>query len=123
VIHHVSIERPPPNASSILMRLGNRRGMAVSVASVALLLRLGKDKVVDEARIALGAVAPTAIRCPRAEALLRGEPLSQTLMEEAAQTAAAECSPIDDVRATAGYRRNAVAELVGRGLRTLAARM
>jgi CO/xanthine dehydrogenase FAD-binding subunit len=123
VIHHVSIERPRPNASSILMRLGNRRGMAVSVASVALLLRLGEDKVVDEARIALGAVAPTAMRCPRAETLLSGEPLTRTLVEEAAQTAAAECSPIDDVRGTAGYRRNAVAQLVGRGLQALAARM
>jgi CO/xanthine dehydrogenase FAD-binding subunit len=123
VIHHVSIERPPPNASSIFMRLGNRRGMAVSVASVALLLRLGEDKVVDEARIALGAVAPTAMRCPRAETLLSGEPLTRTLVEEAAQTAAAECSPIDDVRGTAGYRRNAVAQLVGRGLQALAARM
>ena len=123
VIHHVSIERPRPNASSILMRLGNRRGMAVSVASVALLLRLGEDKVVDEARIALGAVAPTAMRCPRAETLLSGEPLTRTLVEEAARTAAAECSPIDDVRGTAGYRRKAVAQLVGRGLQALAARM
>jgi CO/xanthine dehydrogenase FAD-binding subunit len=123
MIHHVSIERPGPNASSILMRLGNRRGMAVSVASVALLLRLGEGRVVDEARIALGAVAPTAIRCPRAETLLRGEPLTQTLGEEAAHTAAAECSPIDDVRATAGYRRNAVTHLVGRGLQALAARI
>ena len=122
VIHHVSIERPPPNARSIFMRLGNRRGMAVSVASAALVLRMGEEKVVDEARIALGAVAPTVIRCPRAETLLRGEPLTQTLAEEAAQTAAAECSPIDDVRGTAGYRRNAVAQLVGRGLQALAAR-
>ena len=44
-------------------------------------------------------------------------------VEEAAQTAAAECSPIDDVRGTACYRRNAVAQLVGRGLGALAARM
>jgi len=123
VIHHVSIERPPPNASSIYMRLGNRRGMAVSVASAALVLRMGEGKVVDEARIALGAVAPTAIRCPRAEMLLRGEPLTQVLVEEAARTAAAECSPIDDVRGTAGYRRNTVAQLVRRGLQALAARI
>jgi CO/xanthine dehydrogenase FAD-binding subunit len=123
VIHHVSIERPPPNASSIFVRLGNRRGMAVSVASAALVLCVGDGKVVDEARIALGAVAPTAIRCPRAETLLRGEPLTPALVEEAARTAAAECSPIDDVRGTAGYRRNAVAHLVRRGLNALAARM
>jgi CO/xanthine dehydrogenase FAD-binding subunit len=122
VIHHVSIERLPPNAGSIFMRLGNRRGMAVSVASAALVLRIGEGKVVDEARIALGAVAPTAIRCPRAETLLKGQPLTKTLVEDAAQTAAAECSPIDDVRATARYRGNAVARLVGRGLGALAVR-
>ena len=123
VMHHVSIERPPPNTSSIFVRLGNRRGMAVSVASAALILHMGEEKVIDEARIALGAVAPTAIRCPRAETLLKGEPVTQTLVEEAAQTAAAECSPIDDVRGTADYRRNAVAQLVRRGLLALAARM
>ena len=123
VIHHISIERPPPNAGSVFVRLGNRSGMAVAVASAALILLKGEGNVVDEVRIALGAVAPTAIRCPGAEMLLKGKRLSQTLVEETAQTAATECSPIDDVRATAGYRRQVVAQLVGRGLQALAARM
>jgi CO/xanthine dehydrogenase FAD-binding subunit len=120
VIHHVSLERLPDNARMIFLRLGNRRGMAVSVASAAVVLQLDCAGVVREARIALGAVAPTAIRCPDAERVLKGQPLTDSLVEEAAQIAAQECSPIDDVRGTANYRLRAVVHLVRRGLQATA---
>jgi CO/xanthine dehydrogenase FAD-binding subunit len=120
VIHHVSFERLPPKAGSIFLRLGNRRGMAVSVASAAVMLQLGPGRVVDEARIALGAVAPTAIRCPQAEGVLKSQPLTDSRLGEAARIAAGECAPIDDVRGTAQYRRHVVAHLVGRALSSLA---
>lgn len=120
VIHHVSFERLPPKAGSIFLRLGNRRGMAVSVASVAVMLQAGPGKVVDKVRIALGAVAPTAIRCPQAEEVLKRQPLTDWRVEEAARIAAGECAPIDDVRGSARYRRHAVAHLVARALSSLA---
>jgi CO/xanthine dehydrogenase FAD-binding subunit len=120
VIHHVSFDRLPANATSIFLKLGNRRGMAIAVVNVALLLQLDQAKRVEEVRIALGAVAPTPIRCPQAEAVLTGQPLTETLIDAAAASAAHECAPIDDVRASAGYRRQMVKVLVCRGLQSLA---
>jgi len=116
VIHHVSFRRLPEQARSIFVRLGNRRGMAVSIASVALVLNMDQADVVQDVRIALGAVAPTAMRCPLAEGILKSKPFSEALIKKAAHMAAGECSPIDDVRGTADYRRRAVRYLVARGL-------
>lgn len=120
VIHHISFDRLPANAKSIFLKLGNRRGMAIAVVSVAVLLQLDQARRVEEVRIALGAVAPTPIRCPRAEAVLKGQPLTEALIEATAASATHECAPIDDVRASAGYRRQMVKVLVRRGLHMLA---
>jgi CO/xanthine dehydrogenase FAD-binding subunit len=116
VIRHVSFARPPAKSKAAFLKLGNRHGMAVSVVSAAVLLQLGRGRHVKEVRIALGAVAPTAMRCPQTEAQLKDQPLGDDLIEWAADAASQECSPIDDVRATAAYRRYAVAHLVRRGL-------
>jgi carbon-monoxide dehydrogenase medium subunit len=64
-------------------------------------------------------VAPTPIRCPQAEAVLKGQPLTEALIDAAADRARQECSPIDDVRGSAGYRRHMVKVLVRRGLQML----
>jgi carbon-monoxide dehydrogenase medium subunit len=119
VIHHVSFNRLPTNSKSIFLKLGNRRGMAIAVVSVALLLELDRANLVKEARVALGAVAPTPIRCPQAEALLKGQRLTEALIEAAAESAKQASSPIDDVRGSAGYRRHMVKVLVRRGLQML----
>lgn len=119
VIHHVSFDRLPANTKSIFLKLGNRRGMAIAVVSVAVLLELDPDSRVKEARIALGSVAPTPIRCPQAEALLKGQPLTESLIEAVAERAKQASSPIDDIRGSAGYRRHMVKVLVRRGLQML----
>jgi CO/xanthine dehydrogenase FAD-binding subunit len=123
MIREITFVQPAAGARTMFTRLGNRRGMAISVVSVAALLRLGQDNIVEDARIALGAVAPTAMRCAKSEALLRGRKLDGKLLAAAAAQAAQECSPIDDVRATAAYRRHAVQVLVRRSLQALAAQM
>jgi xanthine dehydrogenase FAD-binding subunit len=116
LIHSVSFESLPWGTTTIFQRLGNRSGMAVSIASTAIALRLDKDKKVKDVRIALGAVAPTAIRCLQAEAVLLGQKLSDDLIRKAARVAGQGCSPIDDVRASAAYRRHVVEQLVRRAL-------
>jgi carbon-monoxide dehydrogenase medium subunit len=119
VIHHVSF-RPPVGARSVYFRLGKRKGQAISIASAAVVLRTDGQGRVDDVRIALGAVAPTAIRCPESEAALVGQRLGDEEIAEAARLAAQACDPIDDLRATARYRRHAVVHLVGRALIVLA---
>ncbi len=120
IIREISFARLPEGTKTSFVRLGNRRGMAISVVGVAALLRLGPDDIVEDVRIALGAVAPTAVRCPESEALLRGKRLTGKGIEKAAEAAVLACSPIDDVRASAVYRRHGVRVLVSRSLRTLA---
>ncbi|MCC7355458.1 MAG: xanthine dehydrogenase family protein subunit M, partial [Anaerolineae bacterium] len=70
-----------------------------------------------EARIVLGAVAPTPIRAPAAEAALRDRRLTDGVLAEAAQQAAAASRPISDIRASAEYRRHLVGVLAKRAVR------
>lgn len=81
--------------------------------AVSLIIR---DGTCQDARIALGAVAPTVFREKRAEALLRGQAISPALIEQAAQTAAEAVRPISDVRSNADYRREMVALLTRRAI-------
>lgn len=74
--------------------------------------------VIREARIALGSVAPVPMRARQAESLLQGRAFEPDIIREAAQVAAAESKPIDDIRATASYRRKMTAVMVRRSLET-----
>jgi CO/xanthine dehydrogenase FAD-binding subunit len=86
--------------------------MAISVASVAARLRLDAAGRATLARVVLGAVAPTPVRAPRAEAALEGHMVSAERLAEAARLAHQAARPIDDVRASADYRRDVLSPLV-----------
>ena len=116
----ISFDRPRDDERVFYYKLGKRRADAISIVSVALRLRLEAGKV-EMARIALGAVAPVAMRAPKAEALLVGGALSDQAIAEAASAAALEAQPIDDFRSGGAYRRQMVEALVARGLRQIAA--
>ena len=92
---------------------------ALDISTIAAALALTRDAAsgrVSDVRVALGAVAPTPLRARRTEALLEGRVLTAALAEEAAQCAAAEAAPIDDVRASAWYRKELVHNLMRRML-------
>jgi CO/xanthine dehydrogenase FAD-binding subunit len=80
------------------------------------------DGTVEEARIALTAVAPTIVRAPEAEAVLLHQPATRERFLAAGRAAAAAASPIDDVRASADYRRAMLEVVVARVLAAAAAR-
>ena len=111
--------RPAEDERWFYYKLGKRKADAISIVSLAMTVRLGQDKV-EQARIALGAVAPVAMRTPETESLLRGETLNEAVINAAAATAARESRPIDDFRATGAYRRQMVEALVRRGLEEIA---
>ncbi len=98
-------------------KFGLRKGQALALvnAAASFWIDLGTDRFV-EPRIALGAVAPTVIRAPAAEAYLAGRSVTPQAMAEAGRIAAGEAKPISDFRASAGYRRDLVAVLVKRAL-------
>lgn len=70
----------------------------------------------QDARIALGSVAPTPIRAKRAEEMLKGKPIDRQAMAEAGEAAAAGTRPITDIRSTAEYRREVSQVLVRRAI-------
>lgn len=105
------------NSGTAFLKAGRRRAMEISLVCVAVRLTLdaGHERCLD-ARIALGAVAPTTLRARAAELSLERRPLSDAVFAEAGRTAARECQPITDVRASARYRALLVAAMVPRAL-------
>ncbi len=92
-----------------------RKAQAVSLVSVGVQV-VPDDGRIGDARITLGAVAPTVIRARAAEDALRGEEITANLCRRAADLAAGESRPISDIRASAEYRRRLVAIWVRRAL-------
>jgi CO/xanthine dehydrogenase FAD-binding subunit len=118
----VVVPPPPPGSGSAYIRLEYRRAMEIAVVGAAALVTLAPDGSVAEARIALTAVAPTIVRAPEAEAALTGAVAGAPAFRAAAEAAAAAARPIDDVRASADYRRAMLVVVVARTLAAAAAR-
>ena len=116
LIRRVAFGPPPANVATAFIKAGRRRAMEISIVCVAALLAFDEHGRCREARIALGAVGPTAMRATSAEAILRGGEQSAAAFRAAGAAAAADCAPISDVRASAWYRRRLVAALVPRAL-------
>lgn len=117
ILVDIHVPVPPPRTGTSFMKLGRRKAMTLAIVSTAALVSLAEDgRTVEGIRIALGAVAPTPLRARRAEAILQGRELSQSLIDDAASLAVDETAPISDLRATAGYRREVSRVLVKRTL-------
>jgi aerobic carbon-monoxide dehydrogenase medium subunit len=111
----LEISVPSLRGKAIFLKLGRRKAMTLSVVNVAVRLDM-IGGTCQEARIALGSMAPTPIRCREAEQTLEGRVLDPTLITQCAEEAIAESHPIDDQRATAWYRKKAGAALVYQAL-------
>lgn len=109
----------PRSGRSTFFKLGLRRAQAISVVDVAVAL----DRVdgrVSQAAILLGAVAPMVVHAERAEQALLGHVLDEGTIKLASDLAVEDASPIDDLRGSAGYRREMVRIGIRRSLRELA---
>lgn len=105
----------PPQGKTVFLKLGRRKAMTLSVVNVAVRMNLEGQKC-KEARIALGAVASTPLRCEKAEAMVQEKEIDRNLITDCAAQAMAAGSPIDDQRATSWYRKQAGTALVARAL-------
>jgi CO/xanthine dehydrogenase FAD-binding subunit len=95
-------------------KVGRRNAMACALASLAALVRKDEAGRVLEARLAWGSVAPTVLRCPEAEQALLGTWLSPEALRRAGELACSRAQPVADLRASAGYRRKLVGNLLQR---------
>lgn len=118
LVTKVSFPPMAPTQRGVFVKLGLRRAQAISVVHGTVVVDFEGD-VAKEVRILLGSVAPTIVHAEQAEAYCRGKRLTPAVISETARLAAGEVAPIDDIRATAEYRREAVAVIVARALTAL----
>jgi CO/xanthine dehydrogenase FAD-binding subunit len=116
LIHSVAFSRPSGAWGVAFQKLGKRNGMAISVVSVAAAIVLDSAGVVQDARVALGSVAPTVVRSPGAEKMLIGHKAASEAVQNAANEVVVDISPISDVRSSAEYRQHAARILTRRAL-------
>jgi carbon-monoxide dehydrogenase medium subunit len=114
----LEIHVPMPQGPNGFLKLGRRKALTLSVVNTAVSLVMD-GRTCRQARVAVGAVAPTPLRCRRAEEMLAGRPMDAGTISECAARALAESNPIDDQRATAWYRKKAGTALVARALAQL----
>lgn len=113
-VHFPQLEK---NDRGRYLKLGLREANAISIVDVAVVLRDRKpDGSFSEARVALGAVAPTIVRARECEKSLTNRVLNPENIHEAALLAANDAKPIDDIRGSAAYRKDVVVSLVYQAL-------
>jgi len=118
-VRSLSIPIPQTTFKPFFHKVGRRKAMIIAIASLGALISM-EDGKIDEIRLAAGSVAPRPIRLRELEAELTGKKVSSELIEQGKAMAMSSVSPIDDVRASADYRREVIGELVARVLRDVA---
>lgn len=119
ILTRISFPALTPTHAGTFVKLGLRRAQAISVVSVAVIIRRERAEAhapITHAAISLGAVAPVIVRASAAEQALIGQVLREPVIAEAARLALGAASPIADIRAGAAYRHAMVEVLVGRAL-------
>ena len=112
---------PSPTMRSAFFKLGSRRYLVISIVMVAVALDV-VEGIVRDARIAVGACSAVAQRMRQAERRLIGAPASSGLGRSIESDDLAQLSPIDDIRASADYRRDAALTLLRRAIDACALR-
>jgi CO/xanthine dehydrogenase FAD-binding subunit len=101
----IEFAAPADGFVAAFIKSGPRPALEISTVSMGLSGVLAND-VFSNVRVAIGAVAPTPLRARQTEAVLEGRLLDENSIERVVKTAADEVSPIDDVRASAWYRKH-----------------
>ena len=114
-----AVRFPPPPAGSAgrYLKLGRNKASDLAIAGVAVFGFPDGTASGYRFRIGLASVAPVPLRALEAEEVLTANPLGDETFTLAAEKAMQAASPIDDVRASAAYRRAMVRNLTLRGLR------
>lgn len=120
ILTEIQVPNPLPHTRGVYLKLPARSMVDLAVVGVAIVITLdNKEKTIADAKIILGAVAPTPIRARQAEDIIKGKAISSELIEKAAEAAAEEAKPISDLRGSASYRKEMVKVLTKQGIRQL----
>ena len=117
------LPRPAAGTSDAYLRLTPRTEMDIAVAGAGVSITLDNSGTCTAARVAIGAVAPTALLVQTAGEAVVGSQLDQAAMDAAGEAARAAASPISDKRGTVEYRTHVVGILVSRAIANVKARI
>ena len=117
IVTAIHIPAPPDGAGSAFEKLGNRKYLVISIAMTAALIKCDLHGLISEARVAIGACSPVALRLTQLEADLIGAKPSEV---EILPSHLSQLSPIDDVRGSGGYRLDIVQEQCRRAIQKAA---
>ncbi|HEV8346948.1 MAG TPA: xanthine dehydrogenase family protein subunit M [Vicinamibacterales bacterium] len=110
----IRVPRPAPRTADAYLRLIPRTEMDIAVVGAGVSVTLDAGGVCTAARVAIAAVAPTALLVPDAARALIGSPLDDAALALAAEAASAAARPISDKRGTTDYRRTIAGVLTRR---------
>jgi CO/xanthine dehydrogenase FAD-binding subunit len=117
VLTEVRVPIPGDGQGAGYINLGVRKAQDCNVVNVASFIALDdKEGRIKQARVVMGSVGPTPLRAPSAEAVLMGEKPDEALFLKAGEAARRDCTPIDDFRGAASYRKAMVGLLTKRTL-------
>jgi len=119
IVTAIRVPATPAGARSGYVKFTSRSAEDRPLVGVAALVVRDSSGRWDDVRIGLGGVAPTPIRAPRAEAVLRGEAPGDATLRAAAEAAAREAEPLSDLMGSADYRREMIRVWVRRLLTSL----
>ena len=112
------LPEPARNSACRYAYMGRRDAMEIDCVNMAVSLELENDgQTIKEVRLVMGSVYPRPLLSKDVPALLLGQKLNDQLIEKAAEAAQGEAKPIDDIRASAEYRREIVKVLARRLLK------
>lgn len=123
----ISFKAMEPSQRGTFVKFALRKAQAISLVNLALVVSFNPEsqttplyeRLIDDASITLGAVAPTIIHAEAAEQFLRGKRLSDDVIEQAAYLTMAAARPINDIRGSASYRKTIVKVITRRALKSL----
>ena len=108
------LQQSTPRTSDAYERFIPRTEMDIAVVDAAARISLDERGNCKEAKIAIGAAAPTVIRVPAAERILQGKKINDELLAGVMKEASKACNPINDKRGTIEYRRQVAGVLAKR---------
>lgn len=116
ILTEIRVPLPPPRSGGAYLKMERKVG-DFATAAVAVQLTLGDGGTCARVGIGLTNVGPTPIKARRAEGLLKGHRPDEAAIRAAAQAAAAESDPSEDLRGSVAYKRDLVRVLTGRAIR------
>ena len=119
LVASILVPKPTGRSFHYFRKVGTRQAQAISKVCLAAHARI-EEGVVTALWVGLGSVAPVPLRARNAEAAIVGQPLSALPIAAAKAALLDDISPIDDIRASAHYRRVVTQNVLGHMLRELA---